>query len=313
MNFLEFSIKVLKETNRPLTHIEIWEIGKEKGYDVQVSSKGKTPWQTIAARIYVDLRDNPKSPFIKLKLRPTKFFLKELMSKDLEKLILSGEENSTLTDKKELKFSEKELHKYLSYYLYNYHFIYSKTIFHQNSNKKSFAQWIHPDLVGVYFPITDWENEVIDIAKDVGSLGIKLFSYELKIELNFGNLRESFFQAVSNSSWAHEGYLVVSNYDRDEEFSEEYKRLSNSFGIGLIHLDIDDPDSSRIIFQAKTKDFIDIDTVNKIAKINPDFKKFLKRVKTDFTSKEIRKEEYDKIEVIENLENKKGLGKTNHP
>ncbi|EKR28091.1 PF04373 domain protein [Leptospira interrogans serovar Bataviae str. L1111] len=89
MNFLEFSIKVLKETNRPLTPIEIWETGKEKWYDIQVSSKGKTPWQTIAARIYVDLRDNPNSPFIKLKLRPTKFFLKELMSKDLEKRILS--------------------------------------------------------------------------------------------------------------------------------------------------------------------------------------------------------------------------------
>ncbi|EMM79248.1 PF04373 domain protein [Leptospira interrogans str. 2006001854] len=151
MNFLEFSIKVLKETNRPLTPIEIWETGKEKGYDIQVSSKGKTPWQTIAARIYVDLRDNPNSPFIKLKLRPTKFFLKELMSKDLEKRILSDEENSTLTDKKELKFSEKELHKYLSYYLYNYHFIYSKTIFHQNSNKKISLNGYIPTLLEYIF------------------------------------------------------------------------------------------------------------------------------------------------------------------
>ncbi|EQA64006.1 hypothetical protein LEP1GSC062_0717 [Leptospira alexanderi serovar Manhao 3 str. L 60] len=32
----------MKESNRPLTHIEIWEIGKEKGYDIQVSSKGRT-------------------------------------------------------------------------------------------------------------------------------------------------------------------------------------------------------------------------------------------------------------------------------
>ncbi|MDL5245015.1 HTH domain-containing protein [Leptospira weilii] len=311
MNFLEFSIKVLKESNRPLTHIEIWEIGKEKGYDTRVSSKGKTPWQTIAARIYVDIRDNTNSPFIKLKLRPTKFFLKELMSKELEKLIQFDEDNSASIKKKELKFAERDLHKYLSYYLYNYHFIYSKTIFHENSNKKIFAQWAHPDVVGVHFTITDWENEVIDIARDVGSLGIKLFSYEIKIELNFGNLRESFFQAVSNSSWAHEGYLVVTNYDQDDEFYEEYKRLSNSFGIGLIFLDVDDPDSSRIIFQAKTKDFIDIDTMNKIATINPDFKEFLKRIRTDLTSREIRKEKYDKVEMVENLENKKGFRKVN--
>ncbi len=94
---------------------------------------------TIAARIYVDIRDNPNSPFIKLKLRPTKFFLRELMSKELEKLIQSDEGNSTSTKKKELKFAERDLHKYLSYYLYNYHFIYSKTIFHENSNKKNFS------------------------------------------------------------------------------------------------------------------------------------------------------------------------------
>ncbi|EMN98150.1 PF04373 domain protein, partial [Leptospira interrogans] len=79
MNFLEFSIKVLKETNRPLTPHR--NLGNRKRERVRHSSKlkRKTPWQTIAARIYVDLRDNPNSPFIKLKLRPTKFFLKELM------------------------------------------------------------------------------------------------------------------------------------------------------------------------------------------------------------------------------------------
>ena len=307
MNFLELSEKVLKEENKPLTHIEIWEISKEKGYDSDVSSKGKTPWQTIAARIYVDIRDNPNSKFIKLKLRPTKFFLSDLMTNELNLLIEKEEISSPILTKREANFNERSLHKYLTYYLYNYNFIYSKTIFHEISTKKSFAQWIHPDMVGVYFPITEWENEVVDISKEVGSLGIKIYSYEIKIELNFNNLREYFFQAVSNSSWAHEGYLVVSNYDQDEEFYEEFKRLSNSFGIGLIFLDIDDPDSSHVVFQAKSKDFIDIDTMNKLAKINPDFKELLKRIKIDLSSREIRKEKYDTIEEIENIEKKKGL------
>ena len=79
MDFLEFAEKILREVNRPLTHIEIWEIGKNKGIDSDLNSRGKTPWQTIAARIYVDIRDNTNSKFVKLKLRPTKFFLKELM------------------------------------------------------------------------------------------------------------------------------------------------------------------------------------------------------------------------------------------
>jgi hypothetical protein len=34
----------------------------------------------------------------------------------------------------------------------------------------------------------------------------------MKKELNFSNLRESYFQAVSNSSWANEGYLVTAEY-----------------------------------------------------------------------------------------------------
>ncbi len=54
---------------------------------------------------------------------------------------------------------------------------------------------------------------------------------------------------------------------------DEIKRLSNSFGIGLIKLDVN----------------------------NPDFRDFLKRVKIDLTSKEIRKEKYDKIIDIEEM------------
>jgi hypothetical protein len=49
----------------------------------------------------------------------------------------------------------------------------------------------------------------------------------------------------------------------DGEFEEELQRLSNSFGIGLIKLDLNDPDSSEVIFPAKRKENIDWETVNK--------------------------------------------------
>ncbi|HOV14607.1 MAG TPA: HTH domain-containing protein, partial [Spirochaetota bacterium] len=266
MNFLQFSEMVISEENRPLTQNEIWEIGKTKGYDKEVNSTGKTPWASIGSRIYVDIRDNPNTVFTKLKLKPTKFFLKKLLTDiDLEKLQEQIEETEIKEQKKDLSYKERSLHKYLSWYTYTYHFIYTKTIFHEESNKKKYSQWLHPDIVGVFFPIEQWEPEVLEISKEVGSIGIKLFSYELKRELNFNNLRESFFQAVSNSSWANEGYLVASGIDMDEEFQTEIKRLSSSFGIGVIKLDIDDPDSSEILFPARQKDVIDIETVNKIA------------------------------------------------
>jgi hypothetical protein len=299
MNFLQFAEKVIKEENKPLTPNEIWEIGVQKGYDKQVNTTGKTPWQTIGARIYVDIRDNQNTIFIKLKLKPVKFYLKTL-SQDFDITKIEKEQESSIS-KKEVGYNERDLHKFLSYYVYTYNFIYTKTIFHESSSKKKFAQWLHPDIVGVYFPLEQWEPEILDISKDVGNLAIKLFSYELKKDLNFSNLRESYFQAVSNSSWANEGYLVSAEIDRDDEFMDEIKRLSNSFGIGLIKLDINNPDSSEIIYPARQKEIIDIETMNKISQINPDFKDFLKRIKIDLNSKEIRKEKYDKIYDVEEL------------
>jgi hypothetical protein len=117
----------------------------------------------------------------------------------------------------------------------------------------------------------------------------------MKRELRIGNLREAFFQAVSNSSWANEGYLVASYIDSSDELNSELARLSASFGIGVISLDIKDPDSTAILFPAKSRDYIDWETVNKLSGMNSDFSDFLKRVKNDISSHEVRKEMYDKV------------------
>ena len=132
-----------------------------------------------------------------------------------------------------------------------------------------------------------WESDIFDIVNFTGNQSVKLFSYELKKALDFNNLRESYFQAVSNSSWANEGYLVVSEIDQSDDFMTEVRRLSNSFGIGLILLDINNPDDSKILLEAKQKDILDIEMMNKISQINPIFKEFLTRIKTDINSKEI--------------------------
>ena len=156
-------------------------------------------------------------------------------------------------------------------------------------------------MVGVYFPIEEWEEEVLDFSKVIGSASIKLYSFEVKKELGFHNLRESFFQAVSNSSWANGGYLVTASLDQDEELSSELKRLSTAFGIGVIELDIDDPEASEIRLPAKEKRDLDWDTINKLANENADFRKFLTRIKIDLSSKEIRKEKYDKVFEVDKL------------
>ena len=156
-------------------------------------------------------------------------------------------------------------------------------------------EWLHPDIVGVYIPIEDWSNEIIELNKISNSNAIELISFEMKKEINRSNYREYFFQAVSNSSWANEGYLVAAKISEDDDLLSELERLSSSFGIGLIKLDLEDIDSSSVIYRSKRKKELDWETMNKLCEINSDFKKFIQDVKIDFDSKRIHKSEYDEI------------------
>jgi len=289
---------VILEEKRPLTPNEIWEIARAKGYDKQIDTLGKTPIASLGARLYIEVRDNPDSIFLSVGVRPKLFYLKSLPKiSDVNPILIK----TTEVDEKKFSYLEKDLHPFLAFFGFYYLNAYIKTIHHNKSNKKEFGEWVHPDLVGCYFPYNNWGNEVVEISSALGNTAVKVYSFEMKRELKLGNLREAFFQAVSNSSWANEGYLVAANIDENEELFSELERLTTSFGIGVISLDLEDPDSSKIMFQAKYKEYIDWETVNKLSGMNSDFSDFLKRVKTDVLSKEVRKELYDKLFEKEEL------------
>jgi hypothetical protein len=303
MTFLELTERVLREQKQPLTANEIWQIATDKGYDKQLNSEGKTPWATLGAQIYVNAKDSPKSLFAQTDSRPKKFYLKSQASQlnlSIEKIGLIEEK----IKKKKFDFKEEELHKYLTYYAYYHLNCYTKTINHLQSTKKEYGQWVHPDMVGCYFPIDDWKPEVYELSSAIGNISIKLFSFELKRELSFGNLRESFFQTVSNSTWANESYLVAADISNEQEFIDELTRLSSAFGIGVIKLNLEDPHSSEIILTAKYREALDWDTINKLVTMNSDFKEFISTVKIDVTSKKIHKKEYDVVQDIEQLRKK---------
>ena len=299
MTFLELAEKVLSEHKRPLTANEIWTLATEKGYGKQLNSEGKTPWATLAAQIYVNANDNPKSPFAQTDSRPKKFYLKSQANQlDLSDTAIAQE--PSVVKKKRLDFLEKDLHSYLTYYAYYHLHCYTKTINHSQSTKKEFGAWVHPDIVGCYFPLDDWKQEVYELSSSIGNISIKLLSFELKRELSFGNLRESFFQTVSNSSWANQSYLVAAEISDEQDFRDELSRLSTSFGIGVIKLNLEDPHSSEVIFPAKYREALDWETINKLT-MNADFKEFISTVKIDITSKKIHKKEYDQVQDIEIL------------
>ena len=76
-SFLDLAHEVLKQSPKPLTYQEIWQVAHEKGLIGKIGSSGKTPWQSLGARLYVEVRDNDVSEFIKVGGRPVRFFLKE--------------------------------------------------------------------------------------------------------------------------------------------------------------------------------------------------------------------------------------------
>lgn len=297
ITFLQLAQKVLSETKQALSPNEIWEWATQHGYEKDVGSNGKTPIASLGARLYVELRDNPSSPFTTTDTRPKKFYLKNVGVTPKQLLESQKPEKMLSTS----NYLEKHLHPLLVYFGTYSLKAYLKTIHHQKSERKDFGEWLHPDVVGCYFPFSDWKNEVVEVSSLLGNPAVKFFSFEIKREINFSNLRESFFQAVSNSSWANEGFLVAAEISQDIEFRKELERLSSSFGIGIISLNTKAPDSSEVLFPAKIKDFVDWDNVDKLARMNSDFRGLLERVKIDIQSREVRQEKYDKVLSAEEI------------
>jgi len=298
--YIDFAVEVLSNSDRPLTHQEIWEIGQKEGLVAKLGSLGNTPWNTLSARLYVTVKDDSKSKIIRVGNRPIRFYLSSKKDTINENTIEDIEKSESKLQLKS-SYKEKDLHPLLSYFAYsNASFsrgrnILTKTIDHQKSKKSGYNEWIHPDLVGFYLPLDEWQSNLIDFNRIADNNALKLFSFELKKSLNGRNYRESFFQAVSNSSWANEGYLVAAEIKQDDHLLSELERLSVSFGIGIIHLNLDDIDSSRVLYSAKTRPLLDWETMNKLSEQNSGFQKFLNDVKIDFDSKRIHKSEYDSI------------------
>lgn len=287
--FLDLAEEALKQAGTPLAVEEIWELAQKNGFAAKLSSVGKTPWQTIGARLYMDLKE-PKTRFEKIGKRPVRFGIKGVTPTS------NFNQEISIASPTRASFKEKQLHPFVAYFAAtSLRGVRCKTILHESSSKKNFSEWLHPDMVGFHFPINDWEKEVVELGQRSGANILTLYSFELKRELNFSNLREAFFQAVSNSSWANEGYLVAASISHNEEFRSELERLSASFGIGVIKLEVDDPDSSNVIFPAKHKIELDWDAVNKLAEINPDFRKFLADVGAVLQTGRVYGSEFDKV------------------
>lgn len=296
MDCKELGKKVLEQAERPLSPKEIWERACEMGLDKERPSIGKTPWSTIGSdlgkdkeQFYVAHKEKGKNGqetfFYWLKSREGEFSPQEtLNTKEKDN---GQSECLDAAKKQEISFNERDLHPLLVKFLdkdSNFK-LRCKTILHEKcqKDKRGKCEWNYPDIVGVYFPYNKYspfdkyDGEILKFLHHTGQKKHKLFSFELKVNLKFTNLKESYFQAVSNSSWANEGYLVVKNIK--ENVLDELRRLNQSFGIGVIKLE-SEISNSKILLPARERE-IDIPTLNMLVEQSPvDFKPFMIDINT---------------------------------
>ena len=289
LTYIDLAKLVLDASAAPLSPSEIWKEAEQQGLVSKLRSVGKTPINTLSATLYLDTQ-KPTSIFERVGDRPIRYKLKG-------KSYSSTSPTAPLSSTQSGTYMEKDLHPLLTYFMHEYHQVYTKTIRHHKSSRGKYAEWLHPDMVGVRFLIDiaaknfrDWAN----LLPMMGASFIRLYSFEIKRKLDFDNLREAFFQAVSNSSWAHQGYLVAAEIDKNPDFLDELYRLSNAFGIGIIELSTEDPDDCQILFQARERKEIDIHTMESLSE-NEDFASYVENIGRTITSSRIYQGDYDKI------------------
>ena len=211
---------------------------------------------------------------------------------------------SEKTDVQEIKDAEKvsktnghpehDSYPLLCEYLYNELNIYPKRIDEKkssNSKGSNGNKWLHPDIVGLKNLSEGWNQDVISCAGKHAFNKTSLWSFEVKIKINLSNVREYFFQTVSNSSWANYSYLVAKTIDEKE--MDELRILCSGHNIGLIQLNCENPSESQILIPAIEKKELDWDMIDRITKENPDFKEFVNLITEFYQTGKIKNREWE--------------------
>ncbi|RVY89896.1 HrgA protein [Helicobacter pylori] len=297
-------VQSVLEITGPIKVTEIYHKAKELFEKGEIANMfdygGNTPDRSVSAFIYTALNKGEELPFKKAREKPTLIALKSAMNEP----VLNTEKPSAPNAK---IVHERDLHPFLTYMAINNENLkcYTKTIFHEESLKssKGMDRWLYPDMVGVRFLHAEWSNEnLIAFSKKFDTLPVKLVSFELKKEISVHNCRECYFQAISNSSWANEGYLVGRHIDtHNPQLMDLLKRLHASFGIGVIDLRTDE-DKSTILLNAKYKEKIDYTVASELSAKNEKFSGFLKSVVDYDPNHQHRyKDEFDEVKKKEEL------------
>ncbi|ODN43031.1 COG2958 family protein [Piscirickettsia litoralis] len=207
-----------------------------------------------------------------------------------EQNLLSSEHNE-----KKHNVSEHDLYPVLIDYLHSEHGLYCLRVDEKRSKNNLGSggnHWLYPDIVAMEPVAQKWHQHVKTCVLQGGGQSVRLWSFEVKKALTMGNVRKCFFQAVSNSSWASEGYLVATSIV-DSRVEQELRMLSALHGIGVILLSIENPSESELLLPAQKRSVIDWQSVNRIVEENTDFKDFIDLVSNYYQTGRVRTRDWN--------------------
>ena len=220
------------------------------------------------------------------KPRPRLYYWKETLEN--EDLVLNevdedndSDDNSDIDSKlmSKINLTEADLYPMLITYLSEDLELFCRRIDERksrNSHGSGGNHWLHPDIVALETLDQGWTPVVRTCVRSGNATFVRLWSFEVKKNLNKSNVRKSFFQAVSNSSWANFAYLVATSIDDSVE--SELQMLAGLHGVGIIILNTDSLFDSQILIPARERVSIDWLSVNRIAEENSDFEAYIDQV-----------------------------------
>ncbi|WP_104749210.1 HrgA protein [Helicobacter cynogastricus] len=267
---MEITLEILKEAKGPVSIYDLYDRAEELYNAGKIQHMYKNS-QRASEPISRAFRFGEDLPFVKVADYPITIALKEYAGD-------TGVEHNTQAKPKKNDDYERRLHPLVAYFAHYKWGTHTRTIKHERANKARAGkfEWLYPDMVGASFTYKSFDPALRDFVEKFDNLPLKLFSFELKKEITLGTCREYYFQAISNSSWAHEGYLVAEKINtEDNDLMDLLKRLHASFGIGVILLNIEDMPKSRVLLNAHFKDNLDHTMLGELSKNSPDFQEFL--------------------------------------
>jgi len=192
--------------------------------------------------------------------------------------------------------TERDLYPLLCRYLHAEFGLYPQRIDEKRSSNRNGPKgniWLFPDIVALEDLGAEWHKDIRDCVRHYGDPRCRLWSFEVKLKLNRSNVREAWFQTVSNSSWANQGYLVAAEVEGADTM-KELRLLAAAHGMGLIVLDVEDPtEGSEIRIPARERSDVDWDACNRLAEENADFRDYIRAVRQFHQTDDIKRGDWD--------------------